>query len=303
KLYIQEARIEPKKHKGPTEVTGLNSPNKQIEESRKEIKLRIIAQEIQRQIERITNTAAATTKELGKLEMKVEPDGLKIEIMDTDKYSMFDSGSAKIRKDAEPAFRQITEIIKRYPNTLEVYGHTDSQPFPSRTGGYTNWELSADRANAARRLIEAQGYQGEKIQSVVGKASTELRNPANPTEPSNRRITLKLKFDLSSALFKKDPAESVSTDPLKELLFSKEAQQQLAEPTPALPAESPVPDRPAATEAEAPTTPDMTPLAKGPPKVRLPDETPPTGNPDYMPDNKVFGDSPVLGARDLFSTR
>jgi len=303
KLYIQEARIEPKKHKGPTEVTGLNSPNKQIEESRKEIKLRIIAQEIQRQIERITNTAAATTKELGKLEMKVEPDGLKIEIMDTDKYSMFDSGSAKIRKDAEPAFRQITEIIKRYPNTLEVYGHTDSQPFPSRTGGYTNWELSADRANAARRLIEAQGYQGEKIQSVIGKASTELRNPANPTEPSNRRITLKLKFDLSSALFKKDPAESVSTDPLKELLFSKEAQQQLAEPTPALPAESPVPDRPAATEAEAPTTPDMTPLAKGPPKVRLPDETPPTGNPDYMPDNKVFGDSPVLGARDLFSTR
>jgi chemotaxis protein MotB len=303
KLYIQEAKIEPKKHKGPTEVTGLNSQNKQIEESRKEIKLRIIAQETQRQIERLTNTAAATAKELGKLEMKVEPDGLKIEIMDTDKYSMFDSGSAKIRKDAEPAFRQITEIIRRYPNTLEVYGHTDSQPFPSRTGGYTNWELSADRANAARRLIESQGYQSDKIQSVIGKASTELRNPANPTEPSNRRITLKLKFDLSSDLLKRETPEPLSTDPLKELLFSKEAQQQLAEPTPAKPVESPAAERPAATEAEAPTAPDITPLAKGSPKVRLPDEALPTGNPDYMPENKVFGDSPVLGARDLFSTR
>lgn len=300
KLYIQEAKIEPKKHKGPTEVTGLNSQNKQIEESRKEIKLRIIAQETQRQIERLTNSAAATTKELGKLEMKVEPDGLKIEIMDTDKYSMFDSGSAKIRKDAEPAFRQITDIIRRYPNTLEVYGHTDSQPFPSRTGGYTNWELSADRANAARRLIVAQGYQGDKIQSVTGKASTEPRNPSNPIDPSNRRITLKLKFDLSSELFKTETPEPVSTDPLKELLFSKEAQQQLVEPTPPQSVESPTSGLP---EARGPEAPEVTSLAKGTPQVRLPEQVPPTGNPDYMPDNKVFGDSPVVGARDILSTR
>lgn len=302
KLYIEEAKIEPKRHKGPTEVTGLNSQNKQVEESRKEVKLRIIAQETQRQIERLTNSAAATTKELGKLEMKVDPDGLKIEIMDTDKYSMFDSGSAKIRKDAEPAFQQITEIIKRYPNTLEIYGHTDAQPFPSRTGGYTNWELSADRANAARRLIQSQGYQGDKIQSVIGKASTEPRNPSNPIEPSNRRITLKLKFDLSSELFKKDPAESVSTDPLKELLFSKEAQQQLVEPTPP-PATSPAAEPSTVVEPESSPAPLASPLAKGPPKVQLPEQAPPTGNPDYMPENKVFGDSPVLGARDLFSTR
>ena len=214
KLYCQEAKVEPKKHKGPTEVTGLNSPNKQIEESRKEIKLRIIAQETQRQIERLTNSAAAMTKEIGKLEMKIEPDGLKIEIMDTDKYSMFDSGSAKIRKDAEPAFQAITDVIKRYPNSLEIYGHTDAQPFPSRTGGYTNWELSADRANAARRLIETQGYQGEKIQSVTGKASTELRSASNPVDPSNRRITLKLRFDLSSELFRKDQPETITNDPL-----------------------------------------------------------------------------------------
>jgi chemotaxis protein MotB len=302
-LYIEESKIEPKKHKGPTEVTGLNSPNKQVEESRKEIKLRIIAEETQRQIERVTNSAAATTKELGKLEMKVDPDGLKIEIMDTDRYSMFDSGSAKIRRDAEPAFQQITEIIKRYPNTLEIYGHTDAQPFPSRAGGYTNWELSADRANAARRLIQSQGYQGEKIQSVVGKASTEPRNPSNPIEPSNRRITLKLKFDLSSELFKRDLAETTSTDPLKELLFSKDAQQQLADPNPTQAAESPDAAPSAVVAPENTPAPLASPQVKGTGKVQLPDQPPPTGNPDYMPENKVFGDSPVLGARDLFSSR
>ncbi len=303
KLYIQEAKVEPKKHKGPTEVTGLNSQSKQVEESRKEIKLRIIAQETERQIERLTNSAAATTKEVGKLEMKVEPDGLKIEIMDTDKYSMFDSGSAKIRKDAEPAFQKITEVIKRYPNTLEIYGHTDSQPFPSRTGGYTNWELSADRANAARRLIESQGYQGDKIQSVIGKASTELRNPNNAIDPSNRRITLKLRFDLSSELFKREQLEPVSTDPLKELLFSKEAQQQLAEPTPQQVAEVATPSQPAVVEPDASPAPVESTSSTGAKKVQLPDKPPPTGNPEYMPENKIFGDSPVLGATTLFGSR
>lgn len=303
KVYIQESKVEPKKHKGPTEVTGLNSQSKQIEESRKEIKLRIIAQETQRQIERLTNSAAATTKEIGKLEMKVEPDGLKIEIMDTDKYSMFDSGSAKIRKDAEAAFQAVTDVIKRYPNTLEIYGHTDAQPFPSRTGGYTNWELSADRANAARRLIEAQGYQGEKIQSVIGKASSELRNTSNPIDPSNRRITLKLRFDLSSELFRREQPEPISNDPLKELLFSKEAQQELEQQPPSQPtgASSPALATPPAAETSAAL--EESPRVKGTAKVALPEQPAPTGNPDYMPDNKVFGDSPVLGTGDLLSSR
>jgi len=303
KLYIQEAKVKPKKHKGPTEVTGLNSQSKQAEESRKEIRLRIIAQETQRQIERLTNSAAATTKEVGKLEMKVEPDGLKIEIMDTDKYSMFDSGSAKIRKDAEEAFQRITDVIKRYPNTIDIYGHTDSQPFPSRTGGYSNWELSADRANAARRLIESQGYQSDKIQSVVGKASSEPRNPSDPLDPSNRRITLKLRFDASSALFKKEQSEPVSTDPLKDLLFSQDAQRQLAEPLPSevvQPSPSKLPEIELPESSPLPIQPPAT-ASKG--KVRLPEEQPPVSNPDYMPENKVFGDSPVLSATEMLGAR
>ena len=95
----------------------------------------------------------------------------------------------------------------------------------------------------------------------------------------------------------------MSTDPLKDLLFSKEAQEQLAEPAQPPPAESPVPDPPAVTEPESPAAPKVTPVSKSPPKVQLPEQAPPTGNPDYMPEDKVFGDSPVLGARDLFSTR
>jgi chemotaxis protein MotB len=301
KLYMQEAKVEPIKHKGPTDQTGLNSDKKTAEESRKEIRLRIIAEETKQQIERLLMAAAAIIKELGKVEMKVEPDGLKIEIMDTDKYSMFDSGSARIRPDAEPAFQKITEVIRRYPNTIDILGHTDARPFPSKTGGYTNWELSADRANAARRLLEKQGFQGEKIKGVVGKASSDLRLPDKPFDPTNRRITLKLRFDSTRELFKDTKAEDTYNDPLKDLLFSDTAKQlsqisgtPIAQTTPGIP-QTPAASTPAPSSNDTPVPVLPTPASN---LIQLPDKAPST-NPDYMPENKIFGDNPVLGARDL----
>ena len=166
KHYVLEGRLEPKPHKGPDTVTGLNSDKLVAEENRRQIKLRQIAEineKVQNELKKIIATNPELAKALGKVEFKSEEDGLKIEIMDTERSSMFDSGSARIRKEAEEAFRQVTDIIKHYPNTLDVMGHTDAKPFPSRTGGYTNWELSADRANSARRLIESQGYPAQNI--------------------------------------------------------------------------------------------------------------------------------------------
>ena len=131
---------------------------------------------------------------LGAVDVKVDADGLTIEIMDTVQTSMFSSGSSTILPDAAKAFTKLAGILNTVPNKIDVIGHTDATPFRSRTGSYTNWELSADRANAARKLLEAQGLQTGRIESVIGKADSELKNKDNPTDASNRRITLKIRF-------------------------------------------------------------------------------------------------------------
>jgi flagellar motor protein MotB len=295
KLYEQEGRLEPVKNRGPTEVTGLNSDKKTTEESRKEVRLRIIAEQMKGEIERLFKSLPPSARLPGSIETRADPDGLSIDIMDTDKFSMFDSGSSRIRPDAEQAFKAVADIIKKYPNYLEIYGHTDAQPFPSHTGGYTNWELSADRANTARRLLQSMGYPSERIVSVTGKSSSELRKPATPLDPSNRRITLKLRFQTATD-FLKNKEQKVYTDPLKDLLEDESAKNASAytpEPTPTPP--------PAVTGGVyPPPPPEPTPSTLSTaPKVLLPDGPAKTQNPDYMPKDKIFEDNPVIGTRDI----
>jgi chemotaxis protein MotB len=79
------------------------------------------------------------------------------------------------------------------PNQLSIEGHTDSQPFSSNSG-YTNWELSTDRANAARRVMQSDGLRPNQISQVRGYADQRLRVPANPLDPSNRRISLIVQY-------------------------------------------------------------------------------------------------------------
>ncbi|MBX7144305.1 MAG: OmpA family protein [Oligoflexia bacterium] len=149
-----------------------------------------IADEIKKQI--------AGSKELqdllGMVDVKIDADGLNIEIMDTEKVSMFASGSARINPEARDAFAKLASIIKNLPNEIDIVGHTDSKPFSSRPGAYSNWELSADRAQAARRLLEEEGVVADRIRSVVGRSDKEPRIEADPLAAANRRITLKMRF-------------------------------------------------------------------------------------------------------------
>jgi chemotaxis protein MotB len=290
KLYIQEGTVDPVKHRGPTHVTGLNSQQKTPEEIKKEIKLKIVAESTKQQIDKILNSSPEISRVPGAIDSKVEPDGLKIEIMDTERYSMFESGSARIRPEAETAFKQIVDIIKRYPNSLEVYGHTDAQPFPSRTGGYSNWELSADRANAARRLMESQGYPATRILSVTGKADSELRKPEAPLDPSNRRITLKLRFTTASEFLRDERPAQGYNDPLKELLSSEAAKAEATN------AAKPVEEAPVA--AKVATIVATAAPADSPPPVATA-VVPKTVNPDYMPKDKVFEGNPVIAPGDF----
>lgn len=295
KVYIKEGKVEPVKNRGPTTVTGLNSEMKELKEIQKSIQLKLMIDKTKKELESLLK-AANQMQGLGQMQIKVEPDGLKIEIMDTDKFSMFDSGSARIKPEAEGAFKQVVDVIKRYPNSIEIAGHTDSQPFPTRTGGYTNWELSADRANAARRLIEEQGYPSSRIIGVSGKASSDLRRPDAPLDPSNRRITLKLKFQTRTNLYEDPKRQEGYNDPLKDLLYSEPAQGQ---PT----AVATAVGTPNAT-ATPTVTPTETPLpmpstASTSERVQIPGNPVNPSNPDYMPKDKIFEDMPVLGPRDI----
>jgi len=134
---------------------------------------------------------------LGIVDVKVDSDGLNIEIMDTEKTSMFTSGSARVLPEAKQAFLKLASLLNNLPNKIDIIGHTDAKPFTSKSlGAYSNWELSGDRANAARRLLEAGGIKQTQIAGVVGRGDRDLKNSADPFSASNRRITLRMKFNI-----------------------------------------------------------------------------------------------------------
>lgn len=207
-LKIQELKEILKKlnKSGDADATELLEKLEGVQEQKNA--LENVAKEVKKQIAGIPELE----KIIGTVDVKVDADGLNIEVMDTQKSSMFASGSATISPEAQAAFVKITEILKKAPNSLEIVGHTDAKPFKSRTGAYSNWELSVDRANAARKLVEAQGFDSKRITSVVGRADTELRNKENPEDASNRRITFKIKFDITQK-----PEKLEDLDLLKDL--------------------------------------------------------------------------------------
>jgi chemotaxis protein MotB len=104
---------------------------------------------------------------------------------------MFPRGSAVMYDYTRELLRKVAEVIRRQSQPISVAGHTDSTPYADPTG-YSNWELSADRANASRRVLTDAGVPAERITQVVGKADREPLIADNPTDPRNRRITIVL---------------------------------------------------------------------------------------------------------------
>ncbi len=120
---------------------------------------------------------------------EITQDGLRIQIMDAENRPMFASGSASLQPYFEDILLALTDTIAEVPNKISVSGHTDAQPFVGR-GGYGNWELSADRANAARRVLIAGAYSETQVARVVGYASSALFDREDPLNPVNRRIDI-----------------------------------------------------------------------------------------------------------------
>lgn len=123
------------------------------------------------------------------IEMTAE--GLQIRVMDQEKYPMFKPGSAELETYTKNIITKITNLIRFSPNFLAISGYTDSDN-SGLPKDYSNWELSSDRANAARRFMVEQGISADQIARVVGKADAEPLDTANPNSPRNRRITITL---------------------------------------------------------------------------------------------------------------
>ena len=127
------------------------------------------------------------------IKMTVTTEGLRIELSESASGTFFDSGSAKLNGDGSEMLVTLAKELGGLPNKLSIEGHTDSKPYaPSAT--YGNWELSSDRANAARRVMQANGIRVDQITQVRGFADQRLRKADAPLDPSNRRISLIVQY-------------------------------------------------------------------------------------------------------------
>lgn len=125
----------------------------------------------------------------GQVEIKMTAEGLRIELVESPVGGFFDSGSAAMNKAGEQALSAIGRELAKVPNGIVFEGHTDSRPYSSAEG-YTNWELSADRANAARRVMQHVGLTAQQVRGVRGCADTQLRTPDDPFNARNRRVSI-----------------------------------------------------------------------------------------------------------------
>ncbi len=127
------------------------------------------------------------------VEITVTTDGLRIELLETEAGMFFELGRPLPTPNGSALLARLAEEVGKLPNSVLIEGHTDSNPF---TGGtiYTNWELSSDRANSARQLMQAHGLRPEQVAQVRGFADRQLRHRDNPSAASNRRVSIIVQY-------------------------------------------------------------------------------------------------------------
>jgi len=133
------------------------------------------------------------------IEMTVTAEGLRIELLESEKGTFFDSGSPQLNQSGKEMLTLLAQQLGEVPNHVSIEGHTDAKPYAGK-GNYSNWELSADRANAARRLMQQSGLRADQVAQVRGFADRQLRTPQDPFEPANRRISIIVQYLTAEAL-------------------------------------------------------------------------------------------------------
>jgi chemotaxis protein MotB len=168
----------------PADVGDLTKARAAVESAERK-QLESLMEELRRAID--NSQALAPFKD--QLLLDITPEGLRIQIVDKQNRPMFDIGSARLKSYTESILSELAQYLNSVPNRLSLTGHTDATPYTGGSGR-TNWDLSADRANAARRALEAAGLSTDKTARVVGLSSSVLFNKLNPRDPINRRISI-----------------------------------------------------------------------------------------------------------------
>ena len=131
------------------------------------------------------------------VKITVTGEGLRVELLESEKGLFFDSGSAKPSSNGEEMLAMLAQELSKLPNEVVIEGHTDSRPFAAE--GYSNWELSADRANSARRLMRQKGVRENQVTQVRGFADQQLRRAYAPEDASNRRVSVIVRYPRNAA--------------------------------------------------------------------------------------------------------
>ena len=177
--------------------TGLAGTGENLQLAKQDMaKLKV---ELQNSIQSITDL----DKLKKNIEMTVTAEGLRIELLESEKGTFFDSGSSALNTSGQEMLALLAVELGKVPNHVSVEGHTDAKPFTGKRS-YSNWELSADRANAARRLMQQSGLRPDQVSQVRGFADQRLRNLKDAKDPSNRRISIIVQYISSNT----DEAES-----------------------------------------------------------------------------------------------
>jgi chemotaxis protein MotB len=127
------------------------------------------------------------------VQMTITGEGLRIELLETNKGMFFESGSSNPSEAGKELLMTLANQLGTLPNNIVIEGHTDSKPFMGG-GNYSNWELSTDRANAARRFMSEDGLRSDQVKQVRGFADQQLRNPKDPNADGNRRVSVIVQY-------------------------------------------------------------------------------------------------------------
>jgi chemotaxis protein MotB len=148
---------------------------------------------LKEQLEKTVRDITNFDKFKNQIEMTVTSEGLRIELLESSSGTFFESGSPALNNDGNGLLVALANQLGQLPNHVSIEGHTDANPYVGKSD-YGNWELSSDRANSARRLMQRNGLRADQVSQVRGYADQKLRSPGNPLEPSNRRISLIVQY-------------------------------------------------------------------------------------------------------------
>ena len=186
--------------------------------------------DLKAQIEQMIENNPAIKQFKNQLLIDITPEGLRIQIIDEQNRPMFDTSSADIKPYTRDIVREIGKLLNGVPNRVTLSGHTDAAQFAGGDKGYSNWELSTNRANSARRELVSGGMDEFKVLRVTGLASTIMFDRNDPLNPSNRRISI--------IVMNKRAERSVLLDHSEGADIEISSQDESPQPTRLIPAET-----------------------------------------------------------------